>query len=98
MGLGGHELGCKCRVQVEVQEHLGVCLLSIWRLAVPSVLPLSVSLNLYLSLSTECRPVVSHTPPPRLPIWSPRYFVLRTLLRTPRPFIYILLCPPTSHP
>ncbi|KAK1502476.1 uncharacterized protein CCOS01_00682 [Colletotrichum costaricense] len=79
MGLGGHELGCKCRVQVEVQEHLGVCLLSIWRLAVPSVLSLSVSLNLHLSLSlhgvSTCR--IPHPSPPGYLFGAPDtlYFV-----------------------
>ncbi|KAI3550220.1 hypothetical protein CSPX01_01818 [Colletotrichum filicis] len=95
MGLGGHELGCKCRVQVEVQEHLGVCLLSIWRLAVPSVLSLSVSLNLYLSLSTECRPVVSHTPPPPATYLEPP--ILCTSYPTPYPPSLYIYPPLPSH-
>lgn len=84
MGLGGHGLGCKCRVQ----EHLGVCpacLLSIWRLAVPSVLPLclSVSLNLHFSLS----PSTESNPTPLPPVTYLEPPILCTSYRTPRPFM-----------
>ncbi|KAK1687941.1 hypothetical protein BDP55DRAFT_72763 [Colletotrichum godetiae] len=105
MGLGGHGLGCKCTLHFHCRSILvsvRLCLLSIWRLAVPSVLSLSLSvyLNLDFSLSlhgvSTCR--IPHPSPPGYLIGAPPPFRGYFVLRTPRPFIYILLCPPTSHP